>query len=108
MCFRRPGAGAHGRRTSSASPFPGTARARPSLGLERLRTLSLVRVVGTGVDLELAQLRATETVARQHPSNRLADDLRRPPLELFAQRSLLEPARVAGMAVVDLVVELLA
>src|SRR6516164_1346506 len=61
-----------------------------------------------GVDLELADLRAPEPVARQHPLHRLADDLLGPPLELLAERPAAQAARIARMAVVELLVELLA
>src|SRR6516165_3596785 len=60
-----------------------------------------------GVDLELADLRAPEPVARQHPLHRLADYLLGPPLELLAERPAAQAARVARMAVVELLVELL-
>src|SRR5262249_26239813 len=61
-----------------------------------------------GVDLQLAQLRATEAVARQHALHGLADDLLRPPLELLAKRPAAEPARGAPVPGVHLCVELVA
>src|SRR5947208_773131 len=64
-------------------------------------------MVGAGVDLQLRQLLATKTVPRQHPLDRLPQHLRRHPLELLAQRSRAQTARVAGVAEVHLVVELL-
>ena len=59
-----------------------------------------------GVDLELADLRRGEPVLREHALDRLADDLRRPALELLAQRALLQPAGVAGVPAHHLRVEL--
>src|SRR5256885_645826 len=113
---------------SSASPSRGTERAplgqepleqsspgqepleqsSPSaVHLQRRRSLRVVRMLRARVDLELRQLLAAETRAREHPLDRLAEDLLRPPLELLAQRALLQPARVARMPVVHLLVELL-
>src|SRR5690242_8461034 len=60
-----------------------------------------------GVDLELRQLGAPELVAREHALDGLAKDFGRLPLELVAQRALPQTARVAGMTVVHLLVELL-
>src|SRR5579884_1492940 len=76
--------------------------------VERLRRLRRVRMLGAGVDLQLRQLRASEPVARQHPLHGLAQDLRRLPVELLAQRPRAQPARVTRVAVVALLVELLA
>src|SRR5262249_18850691 len=63
-------------------------------------------MVRAGVDLELRQLLAPEAVAREHPPDRLAEYLGRHALELFAQRALAQPSGVAGVPVVELVVEL--
>src|SRR5665811_2058072 len=65
-------------------------------------------MLGARVDLELANLGAAQTVAREHSLDRLAQYLGRPSLELLAQRALAQAARVAGVAVVDLLVELVA
>src|SRR6188472_294653 len=62
---------------------------------------------GAGVDLQLRDLPAREAIAGKHALDRLAQHFGRPPLELLAQRSRPEPAGVAGMAVVQLLVELL-
>src|SRR5262245_10012558 len=75
---------------------------------KRLRRLGLVRMVRPCVDLELEQLRAAEAVPREHALDRLAEHFGRPALELVAQRPAAEPARIAGVPVVHLVVELLA
>src|SRR6266496_1489149 len=60
-----------------------------------------------GIDLQLLDLRAGEPVARKHPLDRFPQNLRRPPLELLAERPRAQPARIAGVAMVELVVELL-
>src|SRR6184192_3452959 len=44
---------------------------------QRLRRLRLVRVLRTRVDLQLRDLRARETVTREHSLDRLAQHLRR-------------------------------
>ena len=74
--------------------------------LHSLRRLRLVRMVGTGVDLQLRDLRRCELVLREHPLDRLAYDLGRTSVELLAEGALLDPTRVARVAVVDLRVEL--
>src|SRR5436190_20542443 len=108
MSRRRPAAGSPAPPTSSASRFPGTEQSPPSaLDLERLGRLCSMRVLGAGVDLQLADLGAPEAVPRQHALDGVAQHLRRPAVELGAQRPALEPARIAGVPVVDLVVELL-
>src|SRR5919198_4511486 len=96
---------------SCACPCPGTGPAErpwPSVDLQGLRRLGLVRMVGSGIDLELRQLLAGEAVAGKHPLDRLADHLGRPALQLIAKWPALEAAGIAGMAVVELVVELVA
>ena len=70
--------------------------------------LGLVRMVRAGVDLQLAQLGRGELVLGEHALHRLAQHLLRAPVELLAERALAQPARVAGVVVVDLLVELLA
>src|SRR5689334_2241477 len=75
---------------------------------ERLRVLGGVRVVRPGVQLQLAQLRARDAVARHHPADRVSDDLLGARLEHLRERALLEPPVVATVAVVDLVGQLLA
>ena len=68
---------------------------------------AVVRVLRPGVDLQLADLRRGELVLREHALDGLADDLGRAPLELLAERPLLEPARVARVPAHHLLVELL-
>src|SRR5262245_42103935 len=68
-------------------------RATPSS--ERLGGLRLVGMLGAGVDLQLRDLLVRELVLREHALDGLADDLGRAPLELVAQRTLLEPSGVA-------------
>src|SRR5204862_795016 len=89
-----------------ACPCRGRQPARSRVQLQFLRRLGLVRVLGAGVDLQFAQLRAREAVAREHAFDRLAQHLRRPALELGTQRPAAETARIAGVAVVHLGVEL--
>src|SRR4051812_41792963 len=74
--------------------------------VQRLGVLRLVRVLRAGVDLQLRDLLPRQAVLREHPLDRRPDDLRRPALELLAQRARLEAARIAGVAVVHLLVEL--
>src|SRR5205085_11838285 len=78
------------------------------IGVPRLRGLRSVRVVGAGVDLELRDLLPREPVLREHPLHSGAEHLGRAPVELLAQRPALEPARITGVAVVPLLVELVA
>ena len=61
-----------------------------------------------GVDLELAQLLHAQLVVRQHALDGAADDLLGSPLEQVAERLLAEAARVAAVARVDLVAQLVA
>jgi hypothetical protein len=65
-------------------------------------------MLGTGVDLQLANLCAAEPVARKHPLHGLPEHLCRSALELLAERTAAQAAGVAGVAVVELLVELLA
>src|SRR6266498_1039284 len=86
-----------------ASPLPA------DLGdLERLRLLRGVRVVRTGVDLELLALGAAELVLRQHA----LDDLLQQPvgarIEQLAERALAQAAGVAAVPVGELLVALVA
>src|SRR3990172_10872264 len=109
MSYRRRGAGSRARPRSCACPCRGTEPCLPStLQLERLRRLRLVGMIGAGVDLELQELRRGELVLLPHPLPRLAEHVGRAPVELLAQRAAREPARIARMAVVHLLVELLA
>src|SRR3954470_19375529 len=75
---------------------------------ERRRLLRVVRMRGSGVHLELAKLCAADAVLRQHAADGVPDDLFGPAGELLGQRSLLDAARIAGVAVVDLLLELVA
>src|SRR5262245_65713497 len=58
------------------------------------------------VHLQLEELRAAEAVAREHALDGLAEHLSGAPLQLLAERATAEPARVAGVPVVHLVVQL--
>ena len=49
-----------------------------------------MRMVGAGVDLQLADLLGAEPVVRQHPLHRAADDFLRPALEEMPEGLLLE------------------
>src|SRR5579863_9778310 len=65
-------------------------------------------MLGAGVDLELRDLLPREPVLREHPLDRDAQHLGRTPVELLAERAALETARIARVAVVPLLVELVA
>src|SRR5687767_11411236 len=73
----------------------------------RGRVLSLVRMLGAGIDLELRELPARESVPRQHALDRLAQHLGRTPLDFLGERALPQAAGIAGMTVVDLFFALL-
>src|SRR5436190_5785824 len=83
----------------------GTGRS-DSRELQRFGRLRRMRMLWASVDLELGDLSAREPVLREHPPNGLADHFLGAAPELFPERSASEPAWVAGMAVVPLLVEL--
>src|SRR3954468_20731957 len=56
---------------------------------ERLRPLGLMRVVGSGIDLQLAQLLRAEAVPRKHPLHGPAEDFLRTALEEVPEGLLL-------------------
>src|SRR3954453_18989207 len=64
--------------------WAGWAAVATLLHLQRLRCLSLMRVLRAGVDLQLGELLSCETVARQHALDRFTDHLGGPALELVA------------------------
>src|ERR671922_1852154 len=107
MSNRHPAAGSRARPRSCACPSLGIARSG-SFVRESLGVLSYVRMLGAGVDLELVDLLPGEPVPRKHPLHGLAQDLGGPALELVAERPLPQAAGVAGVAVVDLLLPLLA
>src|SRR4051794_24660401 len=76
------------------------------LQIQGLRVLRLVRVLRACIDLQLGDLPARKLVLREHALDGAPEDLRRASLELLAKRPALQPARIAGMAVVRLLVEL--
>src|SRR5687768_1052704 len=108
MSCRRPAAESRARPKSCACRFRGTEPALPLRDLQGLRCLGLMRVRRPGVDLQLRDLLAREPVPGEHPLDRLAQHFGRAPLQLRAQRAGAETAGIAGMAVVQLLVELLA
>jgi hypothetical protein len=65
-------------------------------------------MLGAGIDLQLRDLPTSEPVLREHSLDGLAQDFLGPPLELLAQRAATEPAGIARVPVVDLLVELVA
>src|SRR5215208_5281872 len=67
-----------------------------------------MRVIGVGVDLELAKLLGAESAARQHPLDGSPDDLLGSPLEQLTERLLLQPLGIAAVADVQLALELVA
>src|SRR5207247_11435125 len=75
---------------------------------ERLRPLGLMRMIGAGVDLELAELLHAESIAREHPLHRPADDLLRTTLEKVTEGLLLVALGMAAVADVELGFELVA
>src|SRR6476619_6612381 len=75
---------------------------------ERLRPLGLMRMVTSGVDLQLAQLLGAEAVMRQHPLDGPADDLLRSSFEQVTERLLLESLGIAAVAAVELALQLVA
>src|SRR5438045_1011975 len=96
-----------GSSTSPCSVFLSSAIVLlPGDQFERLRLLRGVRVVGTRVDLELRELLAAQAVAGEHALDGEPDDLLRPALQHVVERARLEPARIAGVPVVELLLAL--
>src|SRR3954451_4896328 len=75
---------------------------------ERLRPLGLMRVIGSGVDLELAELLHAELGSRQHPLDGAADDLLGASLEEMAERLLAVALGEAAVPDVELALALVA
>src|SRR6478672_11859406 len=67
-----------------------------------------MRMIGPGVDLQLAQLLGPEPIVRQHPLDGPPDDLFRPPREQMAEGLLLEALGIAAVSAVELALELVA
>src|ERR1700760_1618761 len=65
-------------------------------------------MLGAGVDLELRDLLPREPVLGEHPLHRDAEHLRRPAVELLAERPAAQAAWIARVAVIPLLVELVA
>src|SRR5512140_1890893 len=61
-----------------------------------------MRMLRSGVDLELGELLRSKPVVRQHALHGPADDLFGPSLEQMAERLALEAVRVAAVADVEL------
>src|SRR5579871_165570 len=77
--------------------------------VEGFGVLGGMRVIGPGVDPEIAHLLATERATRDHPLDRLFEDaLRELALEHLAGGDALDAAGIAGVAIIDLVGELAA
>src|SRR4051812_48684899 len=76
--------------------------------LERLGLLGVVRVLGAGVDLELRDQLITQTVLGKHAADRLLDRLAGILVEQVTVGDGLESARVAAVAVGQLVGALVA
>ena len=68
----------------------------------RLGALGLVRVVGTGVDLQLVELSSAESVLRDHAPHCAGDELDGVVIEQLGVALRLEAARVAGVAIREL------
>src|SRR3989441_6619050 len=65
-------------------------------------------MLGPRVDLELRDLLPSQPVLRKHALHRSTQNLFGPALELLAQRSAADPAGIAGVAEIALLVELVA
>ena len=77
--------------------------------VEHLGVLGAVRMLGAGVDAQVAHLLAAERAAREHPLDRLLDHpLGEAALEDLAGGAELDAARIAGVPVVALVGALVA
>jgi hypothetical protein len=63
-------------------------------------------MIRASVDLELRDLPVRKAVSREHALDGLPDDLRGPPVELLRERSRPQAARIAGVTVVALLLEL--
>ena len=73
----------------------------------RLGLLGLVRMLGAGIDAQIAELHAAERSARNHALDRLFDHaLGEPALEDRLGGAFLDAADEAGVIVIDLVVTL--
>src|SRR5207237_8556880 len=70
--------------------------------IERLRLLRLVRMVRSGVDLELAGQLTAQLALRQHAAHRLFDQLGGTALAHLAGGRRLQATRIAGVAVIHL------
>src|SRR6478735_3747555 len=69
--------------------------------IDLLRALCLVRMLGAGIDAQIAELLAAERSARQHPLRMLA-------IENLCRSPLLDAAGITGVPVIDLVGALVA
>ena len=110
------------RAPASSAPTAGreTAWCRPSYAalmflrfidgdVERLGLLGLMRMLGAGIDAQIAHLLAAERAAREHALDRLLDHaLGEAALEDRLRGAFLDAADEAGVLVVDLVVALAA
>src|SRR6188472_4420567 len=67
-----------------------------------------MRMIGPGIDLQLAQLLGPEAIVRKHPLDGPPDDLFGPACEQVTERLLLEALGVAAVAAVQLALELVA
>src|SRR6185437_12543376 len=77
--------------------------------IDLLRLLCLVRMLGAGIDVQVAELAAAQRPARDHALDRLLDDtLGETALEDLARRALLDVTDIAGVLVIDLLLALAA
>src|SRR5206468_322079 len=107
-CPRRA-PGGHARSTSFAGRSPGSTVLTSSRSclLELGRTLCRVRMLATGVHVELAHHLLAQPVLREHPANRPADHFLRAPREKPLETLGPHAAGVPGVAHVLLRLELL-
>src|SRR6478752_2095366 len=65
-----------------------------------------MRMIGPGIDLQLAQLLGPEAIVRKHPLDGPPDDLFGPACEQVTERLLLEALGVAAVTAVQLALDL--
>ena len=79
----------------------------PRLNIQSFGSLGSVRVLGTGVDLELLEKLGGQAVLRQHAFDCGGDDVFRLLCQHLAQGLFLQTAGMVGVLVIHLLVELL-
>ena len=85
-----------------SSPRPLFRRSASAGQVEWLRQLGLVRMFGAGVDLQLAELLATEPRLRDHSPDRTPDHLFRIVGKQIGVRALRQSTRVTAVVICEL------